>query len=61
MTSDLAYSDALIELREVYDGTPVPREELDAGEEVLDDLERRGEVVAFDEGLVPVEVYQGSV
>jgi hypothetical protein len=58
---ELAYSDALIELREAYEGTPVPRDELDAGEGVLDDLERRGEVVAFDEGLAPIEAYRGCV
>jgi hypothetical protein len=55
MMAELAYSDALVEIREVYDGEHVPAEDLDAGDEVLDELSRRGEIVEFDDGYVPTE------
>jgi hypothetical protein len=56
--TDYDHAEALLSLREAHDDEPVPRDELDADAQIIDDVARRGEIVEKDDGLVPTEAYE---
>jgi hypothetical protein len=58
--TDYDHAEALLSLREAHDDEPVPRDDLDADAQIIDDLARRGEVVETDDGLVPTEAYEST-